>query len=89
MSSSKTISDATIQAALDPKLSLEEAVNTLLEASNIKGGQAVAILDGNPYELDGIRGVAKGPTANKSGWIDVELPNKTVIPCQANLLLPV
>lgn len=87
--SKTTISEDKIQAALNPNLSLEESVNVLLESPDIKQGQAVAILDGNPYELEGIRGIAKGPTSKKSGWIDVELPNKIVIPCQANLLLPV
>lgn len=83
-----TITDAKIQSALDPKLSVDESLNILLEASEIKSGQAVAILDGSAYGIDGIKGVAKGP-AGKSGFINVELPNKTQVPIPANLLLPV
>jgi len=49
----------------------------------------VAVLDGTAYGIEGIQGVAKGPSANRgSGFIDVELPNKTVVPIAANLLLP-
>ncbi len=89
MSSPTTLlTDAKIQSALDPKLSIEESLNILLEASEIKSGQAVAVLDGTAYGIDGIKGIAKGP-AGKSGFINVELPNKSIVPIQANLLLPV
>lgn len=84
------LTDALIQEALDPKLSLNEAVNLLMDATNNVGrGKKVAILDGSAYGVDGVCGVSKGPSAKGSGYIDVELPNKMTIPIPANLLLPV
>lgn len=85
------ITDKTITDALQPGLSVVESVNILMEAfNNIKSGTRVAVLDGTAYGIDGIQGIAKGPSANKgSGFIDVELPNKSVVPIAANLLLPV
>lgn len=84
------ITDKTITEALRPGLSLTESVNVLMEAGEIKSGTKVAILDGTAYGIDGIQGTAKGPSANKgAGFIDVELPNKSVVPIAANLLLPV
>ncbi len=84
------ITDKTLTDALQPGLSLTESVNILMEASAIKSGTKVAVRDGTAYGIDGIQGVAKGPSANKgSGFIDVELPNKSVVPIAANLLLPV
>ncbi len=82
------ITDEKIFAALDPKLTVEESVNRLLEAEKVTG--RVAILDGTAYGVDGIVGVAKGPSTNKgAGFTDVELPNKSVISVPTNLLLPV
>lgn len=84
------ITDKTLADALQPGLSLTESVNILLEAPSIKSGTKVAVLDGTAYGIDGIQGVAKGPSTNKgAGFIDVELPNKSVVPIAANLLLPV
>lgn len=84
------ITDKTIADAIQPGLSLTESVNILMEVSTIKSGTKVAVLDGTAYGIDGICGVAKGPSANKgAGFIDVELPNKSVVPIAANLLLPV
>lgn len=84
------ITDQTITAALRPGLSLTESVNILLEADRIKSGTKVAVLDGTAYGIDGIQGTAKGPSSNKgAGFIDVELPNKMIVPIAANLLLPV
>lgn len=84
------ITDQTLTEALKPGLSTVESVNILMEVSPIKSGMKVAVLDDTAYGIDGIQGVAKGPSANKgSGFIDVELPNKSVVPIAANLLLPV
>ena len=85
------ITDKTLTEALKPGLSVTESVNILMEAAfSIKNGSKVAVLDDTAYGIDGICGVAKGPSANKgSGFIDVELPNKSVVPIAANLLLPV
>jgi hypothetical protein len=84
------ITEQLITTALNPKLSLTEALNTLVEATGIKSGTKVAILDGTAYGVDGISGTVKGPSANKgAGFLSVELPNKSVIDVPANLLLPV
>lgn len=89
MSNKKTISEEAFTKALDPKLSVTEAVAILTEAAEFKSGQKVAILDGTPYALDGVQGTVKGPSGNNSGFLDVELPNKMVVPVPANLLLAV
>jgi len=89
MSKPTTISEQQVTRALDPKLSINEALNVLVEAVDIKSGQKVAILDGTAYGVDGAQGVVRGPSNKGSGFLDVELPNKMTIPIPANLLLPV
>lgn len=83
----QAITDAIVEKALDPKLSRTEALNILTDSADIKVGQKVAILDGTPYGLDGLQGVAKGPSNKNSGFINVELPNRTIVPIPANLLV--
>lgn len=88
MSNPISITEQKITKALEPSRSLEESLNILMEA-DIKTGQSVALLDGGPYALDGIKGTVKGQTNNKCGFVDVQLPNGMVIPVPANLLIPV
>lgn len=84
------ITEQQVSRALEPGRSLEEAVSILLDSfDHLKTGGSVAILDGSAYGIDGIRGTIKGPTNGKSGFVDVQLPNKMIVPIQANLLLPV
>lgn len=88
MSNPSALNEQKITKALEPSRSLEESLNILMEA-DIKSGQAVALLDGGPYALDGVKGVVKGSTDGKSGFVDVQLPNGMVVPVPANLLIPV
>ncbi len=82
------ITDAKIAQALEEGRSIESATAILLDAFDFKSGQSVAILDDTAYGMDGQRGIVKGSTANKAGFVDVQLPNRMILPIPANLLLP-
>lgn len=83
----------TIEAALDE--SLNQLVHgdmgpddLVAEALGFKlaSGTAVAVTEDPTYPWSGQRGVTQGSL--KGGLIEVKFPNGTVIPLQANLLIP-
>lgn len=82
-----TIKKAVEHVDLKDSKTFGEAANMLLEDSDIKKGASVAVIDDPTYSLAGIRGVVKGQSAKGSGWMDVELPDGTVMPVQSSLLL--
>jgi len=66
--------------------SIQEAVNMLLE-NFVKAGDKVAIINDPTYPCEGVTGKVKGVSAKGSGFVDVELPNGTVVPLQSSLLV--
>lgn len=68
--------------------SLREAADMLTGANRVSAGSKVAILEDPTYPFAGQRGTVKGPSAKGSGYVDVEMANKTVVPLQVSLLVP-
>ena len=69
--------------------SLEEAANLLLEADGDISGD-VAIIDDPSFGQFGMKGkVVRAHSHEGSGFVDVQLPNGTIVPIPKNLLLKV
>lgn len=66
---------------------IREAVNRLLGEDITAGATVVSIQDDSAFPYQGVRGIAKGPSAKGSGFTDVQFPDGTVVPLQTSLLL--
>jgi hypothetical protein len=82
----KIISEAVQKVDLKSEASIQEAADSIM-SNGIKAGSKVIIVD-DPTYPSGTTGKVTGESKKGSGFVDVELINGTVIPCQVSLLYP-
>jgi hypothetical protein len=68
--------------------SIQEAANMILGGNGVTAGSTVAIIDDPTFSSAGLKGKVKGPSAKGSGFMDVEMPDGSVLQLQTSLLLP-
>jgi len=68
---------------------IQEAANELLLDTGIKPGAKVAVIEDDVYGYDGCTGTVKGPTAGKTGFVDVQMANGTTVPLISTLLVSI